>query len=54
MLHPIQTRWLSLEAFVVRILQLYRAPKIYFAFATEIDDIDTAIDILLINLNDTN
>lgn len=53
MLHPSQTIWLSLEAVVVRILQLYESLKIYFFFAAYIDDIDNAKDILK-NLNDVN
>ncbi|XP_061392997.1 uncharacterized protein LOC133328445 [Musca vetustissima] len=33
MLHPSQTRWLSLESVVIRILELYEPLKIYFPFA---------------------
>ncbi|XP_061389174.1 uncharacterized protein LOC133324344, partial [Musca vetustissima] len=53
MLHPGQTRWLSLESVVVRILELYEPLKIYFSFAANVDKIDTA-NIIFENLNDTN
>lgn len=51
--HPSQTRWLSIEAVVVRLLELYEPLKIYFSFAVNIDHIDTAKHILE-NLNETN
>lgn len=52
-LHPCQTRWLSLEVVVVRLLELYEPLKIYFSFAANIDNIDTA-KIILSNLNSIN
>ncbi|XP_075161555.1 E3 SUMO-protein ligase KIAA1586-like [Haematobia irritans] len=36
-LHPAQTRWLSLEMVVNRILDLYEPLKIYFAFTANVD-----------------
>lgn len=50
LLHPSQTRWLSLESVVNRLLELFEPLKIYFGFAVNIDLIDTAKDILN-NLN---
>lgn len=50
LLHPSQTRWLSLESVVNRLLELFEPLKIYFGFAVNIDLIDTAEDILN-NLN---
>lgn len=52
-LHPCQTRWLSLETVVNRLLDLCEPLKIYFAFAVNIDQIDTAKNILN-NLNEIN
>ncbi|KAI8117673.1 SCAN domain-containing protein 3 [Lucilia cuprina] len=52
-LHPCQTRWLYLEAVVVRILNLFEPLKIYFSFAANVDDIDNAKNILD-DLNDSN
>lgn len=53
MLHPSQTRWLSLEAVVVRILDLFECLKIYFSFACNVDKIDTSI-VIYENLNEQN
>lgn len=47
-LHPCQTRWLSLEAVVIRLLDMYESLKIYIFFAVHIDKIDTAISFLII------
>ncbi|XP_046802985.1 uncharacterized protein LOC124418983 [Lucilia cuprina] len=52
-LHPCQTRWLSLEVVVIRLIELYEPLKIYFAFAVNIDKIDTA-QYILDNLNFEN
>lgn len=46
MLHPSQTRWLSLELVVIRILELYEPLKIFFAFAYNIDQIDSVQNII--------
>ena len=46
LLHPSQTRWLSLEKVIVRILELYDPLKIYFAMCVNIDHIDSAQNIL--------
>lgn len=51
LLHPSQTRWLSLEAVVNRILELFEALKVHFLSAVNVDHIDTAKDILN-NLSD--
>ena len=50
LLHPCQTRWLSLEKVVNRILTLYEPLKIYFAMAVNLDQIENA-SIILNNLN---
>lgn len=50
MLHPSQTRCLSLEAVVVRNLECL---KIYFSFACNVDKIDTSI-VIYENLNEQN
>lgn len=46
LLQPSQTRWLSLEAVVKRILELYDAIKVYFNMAALADNITNAADIL--------
>ena len=51
LLHPVQTRWLSLEKVVCRILDLYEPLKIYFAMCYQVEKIDTAKSIFQ-NLED--
>ena len=45
-LHPSQTRWLSLEAVVKRLIELYDPLKIYFVFAVNADKLESATTIL--------
>ena len=39
--YPCQTRWLSLEAVVNHLLDLYESLKMYFTFVVNIYNIDT-------------
>ena len=52
-LHTCQTRWLSLEAVVNCLLDLFESLKIYVAFVENTDNIDTA-KIILYNINNKN
>ena len=45
-LHPSQTRWLSLEVVVKRLLQLYDSLKMYFIYAVNADKLENAQTIL--------
>ncbi|XP_047523967.1 uncharacterized protein LOC125062236 [Pieris napi] len=46
LLHPCQTRWLSVHAAISRILEQYQALKLFFINASLNDDIATATNIL--------
>lgn len=46
MLHPGQTRWLSLPVAVVRVLEQYEALKLYFSEAAFSDRLNSAESIL--------
>ena len=50
-LHPSQTRWLSLEAVVCRITEQYNALKLYFIDAATNDKLQAAEDILKVLQN---
>lgn len=51
MLHPSQTRWLSLIAVVERVLNQWDALKLYFA-KTWLDEKLIAMEIIVNNLSD--
>jgi hypothetical protein len=46
MLHPSQTRWLSMEAVVKQLLEQYEALKLYFIDAVTNDQLDSSSNIL--------
>lgn len=50
-LHPVQTRWLSLESVVLRLLEQYNALKLYFVDAL-VNDRLLAAETILQKLND--